>query len=79
MIHWLKSRTAARVAQPSAAPEAKTSRTGAIVALHQAGRPVWTSRNYAALARAGYMKNAGRLPGGAHGAGGGGFGALAAL
>jgi HK97 family phage portal protein len=38
--------------------EAKASRTGAVVALHAAGRPVWTPRNYPGLARAGYMKNA---------------------
>jgi HK97 family phage portal protein len=40
-----------------AAPETKASRTGALIAVHSAGRPVWTARNYAALARAGYMKN----------------------
>jgi HK97 family phage portal protein len=50
MIHWLKERFAAPV-------EAKASRTGAIVAMHYAGRPVWTPRNFPALARAGYMKN----------------------
>jgi HK97 family phage portal protein len=49
MLGWLNKR--------AAAPEAKASRTGALVALHQAGRPVWTARNYAALTRAGYMKN----------------------
>ena len=37
--------------------EGKASKAGAIIALHCAGRPVWTPRNYAALARAGYMKN----------------------
>ena len=41
-----------------AAPEDKASRAGAIVALHQAGRPVWTPRDYAALAREGFQKNA---------------------
>jgi phage portal protein BeeE len=39
------------------AVEAKASKAGAIIALHSAGRPVWTPRTYAALARAGYMKN----------------------
>ena len=39
------------------APEAKASKAGAMIALHSAGRPVWTPRNYAALARAGYMRN----------------------
>jgi len=40
------------------APEEKASRAGAVVALHQAGRPVWTPRDYAALAREGFTKNA---------------------
>lgn len=40
------------------APEEKTSRAGAMIALHQAGRPVWTPRDYAALAREGFLKNA---------------------
>jgi HK97 family phage portal protein len=51
MIRWLKERAAA---QPA---EAKASKAGAVIALHTAGRPVWTPRTYAALARAGYMKN----------------------
>ncbi len=56
MLGWLKERSP----RPGggAAPEGKASKTGAIVALHTAGRPVWTPRTYAALARAGYMKNA---------------------
>ncbi len=61
MLGWLKDSAARRGAHggQSRAPEleAKASRTGAIVALHSAGRPVWTPRTYAALARAGYMKN----------------------
>ena len=40
-----------------ASPEAKASRAGTVIALHTAGRPVWTPRTYAALARAGYLKN----------------------
>lgn len=40
-----------------AAPEAKRSRVGPLIALHEAGRPVWTSRDYAALAREGYERN----------------------
>jgi HK97 family phage portal protein len=51
MIRWLKDRSAAK---PS---EAKASKAGTVIALHTAGRPVWTPRTYAALARAGYMKN----------------------
>jgi HK97 family phage portal protein len=48
MLGWLKS-------QPRV--EAKASRTGALVALHHSGRPVWTPRTYPGLARAGYMRN----------------------
>ena len=51
MMQWWKRR-------PAAPPlEAKASRAGAVIALHAAGRPVWTARTYVALARAGYMKN----------------------
>src|SRR5829696_2173541 len=39
-------------------PEAKESRAGAAIALYVAGRPVWTPRDYAALAREGFEKNA---------------------
>jgi HK97 family phage portal protein len=61
MLGWLRdppvrSRRSAGTAL-AGAPEEKASRAGAIIALHTAGRPVWTPRNYAALARAGYMKN----------------------
>lgn len=40
------------------APEAKASRSGRVIALQSAGRPRWTPRDYAALAREGYAKNA---------------------
>jgi len=40
-----------------AAPEQKRSRTGPLIALHESGRPVWTPRDYAALAREGYQRN----------------------
>lgn len=40
-----------------AAPEQKRSRVGPLIALHEAGRPVWTPRDYAALAREGYERN----------------------
>jgi hypothetical protein len=40
------------------APERKASRTAQVVALQSAGRARWTPRDYAALAREGYMKNA---------------------
>jgi HK97 family phage portal protein len=35
----------------------KASRVGAAVALYVAGRPVWTPRDYAALAREGFQRN----------------------
>jgi HK97 family phage portal protein len=35
----------------------KSSATSSIVAMHTAGRPQWTSKNYAALAREGYAGN----------------------
>ncbi len=37
--------------------QTKSSATSSIVAMHTAGRPHWTSRNYAALAREGYAGN----------------------
>ncbi|MCX5497652.1 phage portal protein [Kaistia dalseonensis] len=39
-------------------PEAKASRTGPLIALQVQGRPVWTGRDLASLAREGFMKNA---------------------
>ena len=56
MFQWIRERGARRTAAPAAA-EAKASRAGALVALHGTGRAVWTPRNYAALARAGYLRN----------------------
>ncbi len=38
-------------------PDTKASRTGALVALSSPGRPVWTPRDYAALAREGFGRN----------------------
>lgn len=40
------------------APEQKDSRAGPVIALHTAGRPVWTPRDYEALAREGFARNA---------------------
>jgi HK97 family phage portal protein len=40
-----------------AAPEQKRSRIGPLIALHEAGRPVWTPRDYGALSREGYQRN----------------------
>jgi HK97 family phage portal protein len=39
-------------------PEAKASRAHGAVALYGLGRPVWTPRDYGALAREGFQKNA---------------------
>lgn len=40
------------------AGEAKRSATAPLIALHMAGRPQWTPRNYAALAQEGFASNA---------------------
>jgi HK97 family phage portal protein len=40
------------------APESKASRTARLIALESGGRARWTPRDYAALAREGYSKNA---------------------
>ncbi|ADZ71354.1 phage portal protein [Polymorphum gilvum] len=37
--------------------ERKASRAAALIALHGAGQPVWSPRDYAALAREGYARN----------------------
>lgn len=42
---------------PLVAPETRASRTGPLIALQSAGRPLWTPRDYAALAREGYARN----------------------
>ena len=44
--------------RPAAPPEAKASRTQALVALLAGHRPQWTPRDYAGLAREGYLRNA---------------------
>ncbi len=41
-----------------APPEAKASRAHASVALYVAGHAVWTPRDYTALSREGFQKNA---------------------
>jgi HK97 family phage portal protein len=41
-----------------AAPEAKQSRSGPLIALTGAGRPRWTPRDYASLASEGFARNA---------------------
>jgi HK97 family phage portal protein len=42
---------------PVSPPETRASRTGPLIAVQSFGRPVWTPRDYAALAREGYAKN----------------------
>lgn len=42
----------------SAGLDEKASRVGGLLAMHSLGRPKWTDRNYAALAREGFEKNA---------------------
>ena len=42
----------------AAAPEAKASRAGAVLAFSSGGRPRWTPNDYASLAREGYQRNA---------------------
>ncbi len=42
----------------SAPPDIKASRTGAAIAVSLVGRPVWTPRDYGALAREGFQRNA---------------------
>ncbi|MQT12329.1 phage portal protein [Segnochrobactrum spirostomi] len=54
MLDWWRGRAAARE-RPSV--ERKASRTGGLIAFSVPGRPVWTPRDYAALAREGYARN----------------------
>ena len=52
LSHWLKRGSALR-------PEAvKTSLTGPLMAYYQTGRPIWTPRDYASLAKEGFQANA---------------------
>jgi len=55
-----RTRTANAPARANAAAgaEAKASRVGRLIAFPYAGKPVWTPRDYAALAREGFMRNA---------------------
>jgi HK97 family phage portal protein len=47
-----------RLRQLLAPPEAKASRTARLIALESGGRARWTPRDYAALTREGYVRNA---------------------
>ena len=55
-IHKAKS-NATDLAADTGALEGKNSRTGALVSVHQTGRPRWTPRDYGALAMQGYARN----------------------
>lgn len=52
------ARLAAMMGARPRVSDAKASRTGPLVALTLAGRPVWTPRDYGALASEGFAKNA---------------------
>lgn len=59
LSRWFRTpREPGSAARPPTPPDAKDSRAGAAVALYLAGRPVWTPRNFAALAREGFQRNA---------------------
>ncbi len=51
MMHWIVP------AGLRAAIESKASRAAALIVFERKGQPVWTPRDYAALAREGYAKN----------------------
>jgi len=56
MLRWL-TRQGRRSAPSAKAPQEAKAFAGPLVALHSAGRPAWTLRDYAALARAGFLRN----------------------
>lgn len=58
MLDALLAPFRAHLRAPPARPEAKASRTAALVAVLSAGRPVWSPRDTASLAREGFAKNA---------------------
>jgi HK97 family phage portal protein len=47
-----------RAPAPAPSPERKDSRAGALIAMHSIGRPKWTPRDVASLAREGFERNA---------------------
>ena len=58
VFQFLKGRTQAVPGPvPVAAPEAKASATGAVVAFHGAGRAAWSARDTASLTRSGFLGN----------------------
>jgi HK97 family phage portal protein len=58
MLEFLSRLRSPAAPGPAALLEQKRSRTGPLIAMHDLGRPRWTPRDYAALAREGYQKNA---------------------
>lgn len=58
MTFWSQWFRGPQAAGRARAPETKASRGAALLALASAGQPVWTPRDYAALAREGFQGNA---------------------
>ncbi|MBS7803514.1 phage portal protein [Rhizobiales bacterium TNE-4] len=58
MTFWSQWFRSPQAAGRAGAPETKASRGAALLALTSAGQPVWTPRDYAALAREGFQGNA---------------------
>ncbi|MCI5044177.1 MAG: phage portal protein [Aquisalinus sp.] len=54
---WTQITSAFARADAPQAGNTKASQTGPLIALQSAGQPVWTPRDYQALARTGYMNN----------------------
>ena len=58
MPNWFRSLARFWGDRPALPLEAKRSRTGPLIALQTSRQPVWTPRNYAALAKEGFDTNA---------------------
>lgn len=56
-IHSSQSNAPNRGGSDAGDLEGKSSRTGALISVHQTGRPRWTPRDYGALALQGYARN----------------------
>lgn len=55
---WWNPATWRQPAAPAPPPEAKASAVGSLISAWTVGQPVWTERDYAELAREGYVLNA---------------------
>ena len=58
MPHWFSLLARLVGSAPASPPEAKRSRTGPLIALQTGHQPIWTPRNYQALAKEGFATNA---------------------